>query len=73
MSKEKQDAKVRKAINDHQYWLSQWVRESGFSVEMISPRGKRMTHSGYCFEVNKHMAGTIKKIRNALGVQEQPQ
>ena len=68
--KEKQDAKIRKAIHDHYFWLSQWRKESvAFSVEMISPRGKRMTHTGYCQEVTKHMAKTVLKIRKAINVE----
>lgn len=68
--KEKQDAKIRKAINDHHFWLSQWRKENGaWSVEMVSPRGKRMSHLGYCQEVTRHMAKTVLKIRKAINVE----
>ena len=71
MNTDKQDARIRKAINDHNYWLSKWRKDSSaFTVEMISPRGKFMTHSAYCAEVNKHMDATIGKIRKALAVIE---
>ena len=71
MTEEKQDAAVRKAIHAHEHWKSKWREDrSAFSREMVSPRGKVFTYSGYCYEVQKHMDSTIKKIRKALGVKE---
>lgn len=74
MSRDDQDKAVRRAINAHEYWKAQWATDArAFSVEMVSPRGKRMTYNAYCSEVNKHLGKTVEKIRKALGVLEQPQ
>lgn len=71
MSDYKKDEAIRRAIISHENYKSSWRKESGaFTVQMISPRGKRMTYSGYCFEVKKHMDKTVEKIRKILGATE---
>lgn len=59
--------KISRLMHGHQEWLNKWDKRSGFlSVEMISPRGKRMTVSAYQFEVNKRMNQTIDKIAKVV-------
>lgn len=67
--REAQDLKIKRAILAHEEWKAKWVKyDRCFSVEWISPRGKSMTYSAYCFEVNRHMAKTIEKIRKIIEV-----
>lgn len=62
MVSDKARQRITRLMHAHQEWLSKWHKRSGFSVEYTSPRGKSMTYSAYCFEVNKHMDKTIDKI-----------
>jgi hypothetical protein len=61
------DKRIRDLIIRHENWKNQWKEVNyGFSVEWVSPRGKYMTYSAYCSEVEKHLQNTIKKIRETL-------
>jgi hypothetical protein len=67
MNREKEDAAIRKAIEQHVLWLSGWTREDqATAIVMISPTGKRCTFNAYCNEAHKQMRKTIGKIRQAL-------
>ena len=69
MSRDKKDAAIARAIHAHDEWKAKWVKDDRFfSVDWISPHGKTMTYSGYCFEVRKHMTRTVAKIRKILEV-----
>ena len=67
--KDAQDLKIQRAILAHEAYKASWKEgKSAFSREMVSPRGARHTYTSYCFEVNKHMAKTVAKIRSILEV-----
>ena len=67
MTKTERDKAIRKAMQHHVDWLNKWTKDGrGLSVMMISPRGKQMTYSAYCLEVDKQMNKTVKKIHEAL-------
>lgn len=64
---EQQREKIRRAILAHEEYKAKWTKDDRcFSVTWISPRGKEMTYSGYCFEVNKHLNATVAKIEKIL-------
>lgn len=67
MASDKKREQVKRAISSHQRWVEQWAKQSlAFSVVMVSPRGKSMTHSAYCHEVSKHLNKTVSKIEKIL-------
>jgi len=66
MISDKARVKVSRLMHGHQEWLNKWEKRSGIGVEMISPRGKRMTCSAYYFEVTKHLNSTIDKIAKVV-------
>lgn len=63
---DKQRDKVIRAIHGHQEWLRKWVKKEGWSVQMVSPRGRYCTVSEYQFEVSKHLNQTVDRIAKAI-------
>lgn len=67
--REMQDMKIRRAMTSHEEWKSKWSKKDCiFHNEWVSPKGKSMTYSAYCYEVNRHMARTIERIRKIFEV-----